>query len=210
MTKKLLLLAIAALFLCSCFTPSRVEPSVKEYTFNNMGRTYVSSRTVFIPVPLPLKYEFGGSWDIRFNAFSLEQEFFSFFVLKDNKKIGIRGARKDYFAQDSTFTAPFDLSDEEFIMYYLNWDMDYWEGLAAKTTDAVTGHKINYTAGQAAYNSEKKYGTIRRSLPDSKTCTLASIQKNDYIYMITGMTSLDDSDDMCEVIAKIWEDRAEF
>lgn len=285
-----LLLAIAALFLCSCFTPSRVEPSVKEYTFNNMGRTYVSSRTVFIPVPLPFKYEFGGSWDIRFNAFSLEQEFFSFFVLKDNKKIGIRGARKDYFAQDSTFTAPFDLSDEEFIMYYLNWDMDYWKNLIDQTEQeiakrllqndsvlstigistrktsgesktsqelffelsdrfSVTGHgalspnekmnvvqslfgnagnemipilnqgsaalqkrgrMISYTASEATYNAEKKYGTISRSLPDSKTCTLASVQANNYIYMITGTTSSDDSDDMCEVIAKIWEDRAEF
>lgn len=209
MKKIFLLLALVAL-LCSCFTPSRIEPSVKEYTFNNMGRTYVSSRTVFIPVPLPLKYEFGGAWDIRFSAFSLEQEFSAFFVFKDDKKIGIRGARKDYFAKDSTFTKSFDVSDEEFVMYYLDWDMDYWKQLVSKTTDPITGRPLNYTAGKATYNSEKKFGTITRTLPDSKTCTLASVQKNDYIYMITGTTSLDDKDDICKVIAKIWEDRAEF
>ena len=72
------------------------------------------------------------------------------------------------------------------------------------------GRPLNYTAGKATYNSEKKFGTITRTLPDSKTCTLASVQKNDYIYMITGTTSLDDKDDICKVIAKIWEDRAEF
>ncbi|MBR4559753.1 MAG: hypothetical protein IKO21_09335 [Fibrobacter sp.] len=209
MQKFFLLLAVAAL-LCSCFTPSRVEPSVKVYTFNNMGRTYVSSRTVFIPVPLPFKYEFGGAWDIRFSAFSLEQEFSSFFVQKGNKTIAIRGARKDYFAKDSTFTKPFDVSDEEFVMYYLDWDMDYWKEQVDKNADAITGHELNYTAGKATYNSEKKYGTISRALPYSKTCTLASVQKNDYIYMITGSTSIDDNDDMCEVVADIWEDRAEF
>ena len=209
MQKFFLLLAVAAL-LCSCFTPSRVEPSVKEYTFNNMGRTYVSSRTVFIPVPLPFKYEFGGAWDIRFSAFSLEQEFSAFIVLKDDKKISIRGARKDFFAKDSTFTKPFDVSDEEFVMYYLNWDMDYWKDQVSKNAHAGDGHGPNYTAGKATYNSEKKYGTISRSLPYSKTCTLASVQKNNYIYMITGSTSTDDKDDMCEVIVEIWEGRAEF
>jgi len=209
MQKFFLLLAVAAL-LCSCFTPSRVEPSVKEYTFNNMGRTYVSSRMVFIPVPLPFKYEFGGAWDIRFSAFSLEQEFSAFIVLKDDKKISIRGARKDFFAKDSTFTKPFDVSDEEFVMYYLNWDMDYWKDQVSKNAHAGDGHGPNYTAGKATYNSEKKYGTISRSLPYSKTCTLASVQKNNYIYMITGSTSTDDKDDMCEVIVEIWEGRAEF
>ncbi len=209
MKKIFLLFAVAAL-LCSCFKPSRIEPSVKEYTFNNMGRTYVSSRTVFIPVPLPFKYEFGGAWDIRFSAFSLEQEFSAFIVLKDDKKISIRGARKDFFAKDSTFTKPFDVSDEEFVMYYLNWDMDYWKDQVSKNAHAGDGHGPNYTAGKATYNSEKKYGTISRSLPYSKTCTLASVQKNNYIYMITGSTSTDDKDDMCEVVVEIWEGRAEF
>ena len=208
--KKIFLLFTISALLCSCFTPSRIEPSVKVYTFNNMGRTYVSSRTVFIPMPLPFKYEFGGAWDIHFGVFSLEQEFSSFFVQKGDKKIGIRGARKDYFAKDSTFAESFDVSDEEFVMYYLDWDMDYWKQQVGKITDPVTGHPLNYTAGKATYNSEKKFGTISRALPDSKTCTLASVQKNDYIYMITGTTSLGDKDDMCEVIADIWEDRVEF
>ncbi len=209
MLKNLFILAFAAITLCSCFTPSRTQPSVKEYTMQNMGRVYVTSRTIHIPTPLPLKFEFGGAWDYRIDAFSLEKEFFAFTVIKNNTRIGIRGARKDYFSQDTTFTSPFDVSDEEFVTYYLNWDMEYWKNLVATATEQHN-HEINYTAGEVVYNAEKKYGTISRSLPDSKTCTLASVQQGAYIYMITGTTSIDDSDDICEVITDIWEDRAEF
>ena len=256
----------------------------------NMGRVYVTSRTIHIPTPLPLKFEFGGAWSYHIDMFSLEKELFAFTVVKDSARIGIRGARKDYFAQDTTFTSPFDVSDEEFALYYLNWNMDYWKNLIDQTEQeiakrllqndsvlstigistrktsgesktsqelffelsdrfSVTGHgalspnekmnvvqslfgnagnemipilnqgsaalqkrgrMISYTASEATYNAEKKYGTISRSLPDSKTCTLASVQANNYIYMITGTTSSDDSDDMCEVIEEIWNDRAEF
>ncbi|MCL4100769.1 hypothetical protein [Fibrobacter sp. HC4] len=283
-------LVLIAFIFCGCFTPSRTAPSVKEYSMQNMGRSFVTSRTVHIPTPLPFKYEFGGAWDIRFNIFDLDREVSAFTVKKDNKIIAIRGARKDYFAQDTTFTSPFDVSDEEFALYYLNWDMDYWKNLIDQTEQEIAkrllqndsvlstigistrktsgesktsqelffelsdrfsvtghgalspnekmnvvqslfgnagnemipilnqgsaalqkrGHMISYTASEATYNAEKKYGTISRSLPDSKTCTLASVQANNYIYMITGTTSSDDSDDMCEVIADIWEDRAEF
>lgn len=209
MIKNLIALAFAALTFYGCFTPSRLEPSVKEYTMQNMGRVYVTSRTIHIPAPLPLKFEFGGAWNYHIDAFSLEKEFFAFTVVKNNTRIGIRGARKDYFSQDTTFTSPLDVSDEEFAMYYLNWDMDYWKEKVARTAGKFS-HGINYTAGEAVYNAQRKYGTISRALPDSKTCTLASVQAGKYIYMITGTTSIDDSDDICEVIEEIWNDRAEF
>ncbi|WP_146196225.1 hypothetical protein [Fibrobacter sp. UWR4] len=182
---------------------------MKEYTMQNMGHVYVTSRTIHIPAPLPLKFEFGGAWSYHIDMFSLEKELFAFTVIKNDTQIGIRGARKDYFSQDTTFTSPLDVSDEEFAMYYLNWDMDYWKKLVAKAAEEH-GHEINYKAGEAVYNTQKKYGTISRSLPDSKTCTLASVQAGKYIYMITGTTSIDDTDDICEVIEEIWNDRAEF
>ncbi|WP_163438417.1 hypothetical protein [Fibrobacter succinogenes] len=198
--KKLLLLPFA-LLLASC-APSRVEPTVTTKGFSAFNGLYtkVSSRTLSTPVPKPITVSFDGDWDIQTSYFSLEKNLAFFMCTKEPEHIQFRGMRIEDLYRDATFTVNKNAPEEKFIKFYLQWDHNFW----ATRQEKMKNGKVS----GPAFNSEKKYGTIRTVNGEYQRCVLAAIVE-DALFMMTGEAVGSDKD-ICQTEAEIWESHESF